>query len=54
MEAQCLLQHHGFDPGGVDGDYGEMTARAVKRLQKKAGVVPDGIVGPDTWRVLRG
>ncbi|OPF81163.1 peptidoglycan-binding protein [Streptomyces antioxidans] len=53
VEAQCLLRHLGFDPGGADGVYGENTTRAVKRLQRRAGLPPDGIVGPHTWQVLR-
>ncbi|GHF28467.1 peptidoglycan-binding protein [Streptomyces griseoluteus] len=53
VEAQCLLRYSGFDPGGVDGVYGEMTRRAVKRLQEKAGLATDGLVGPQTWKVLR-
>ncbi|WP_066927075.1 helix-turn-helix domain-containing protein [Streptomyces sp. NBRC 110611] len=53
VEAQCLLRHHGFDPGPVDGIVGERTMRAAKRLQSRAGLPPDGIVGPDTWKVLR-
>ncbi len=54
VEAQCLLHHLGFDPGGADGVIGVKTTRAVKRLQEKAGLSPDGVVGPDTWQVLRG
>ncbi|MCE7552527.1 peptidoglycan-binding protein [Streptomyces thermodiastaticus] len=53
-EAQCLLRRAGFDPGEVDGIYGPRTQSAVKRLQHHAGLVVDGIVGPHTWRVLRG
>ncbi|MCX4581419.1 helix-turn-helix domain-containing protein [Streptomyces sp. NBC_01571] len=53
VEVQCLLQHDGFDPGGVDGVYGANTARAVKLLQKKAGLYTDGVVGLHTWQVLR-
>ncbi|MGA5580201.1 peptidoglycan-binding protein [Streptomyces thermodiastaticus] len=53
-EAQCLLRRAGFDPGEVDGIYGPRTQGAVKRLQQQAGLVVDGIVGPHTWRVLRG
>ncbi|MFF8310688.1 helix-turn-helix domain-containing protein [Streptomyces lydicus] len=53
VEAQCLLHHHGYDPGPVDGIVGEHTQRAVKRLQAGAGLPTDGIVGPDTWKVLR-
>ncbi|MEU9500205.1 peptidoglycan-binding protein [Streptomyces sp. NPDC048196] len=53
VEAQCLLNHRGYDPGPVDGIVGEHTMRAVKRLQAAAGLPTDGIVGPDTWKVLR-
>ncbi|MGW1201211.1 peptidoglycan-binding protein [Streptomyces cyaneofuscatus] len=54
VEAQCLLREAGFDPGAVDGVYGPRTEQAVKRLQAKAGIEDDGLVGPDTWKVLRG
>ncbi|MFE0189008.1 helix-turn-helix domain-containing protein [Streptomyces sp. NPDC059008] len=53
VEAQCLLRHRGYDPGPVDGIVGENTMRAAKRLQAAAGLPSDGIVGPDTWKVLR-
>ncbi|MFJ4931664.1 peptidoglycan-binding protein [Streptomyces sp. NPDC088736] len=53
VEVQCLLQHDGFDAGGVDGVYGANTARAVKLMQKKAGLYTDGVVGKHTWQVLR-
>ncbi|WP_432264019.1 peptidoglycan-binding domain-containing protein [Streptomyces griseoflavus] len=54
VEAQCLLKHRRIDPGTVDGIYGQRTIAAVTRLQKEAGLPADGIVGPHTWRVLRG
>ncbi|MGW9428310.1 helix-turn-helix domain-containing protein [Streptomyces decoyicus] len=53
VEAQCLLRHQGYDPGGVDGIVGGRTVRAVKRLQARFKLPTDGIVGPDTWKVLR-
>ncbi|MFI0904112.1 peptidoglycan-binding protein [Streptomyces sioyaensis] len=53
VEAQCLLHHQGCDPGAVDGIVGGKTVRAVKRLQARAGLPTDGIIGPDTWKVLR-
>ncbi|MEK8171260.1 peptidoglycan-binding domain-containing protein [Streptomyces sp. M19] len=53
VEAQCLLRYHGFDPGGVDGAYGEGTVRAVERAQRRAHVTVDGEIGPFIWRVLR-
>ena len=53
-EAQCLLRRAGISPGGIDGIFGPMTERAVKQVQKRAGLVVDGIVGPHTWKALRG
>lgn len=53
-EVQCLLQHAGFSPGTIDGIYGDLTQRAVKREQAKHGLVADGVVGPHTWGALRG
>ncbi|MGX1756201.1 peptidoglycan-binding protein [Streptomyces lydicus] len=53
VEAQCLLHRQGYDPGVVDGIVGGKTLRAVKRLQARAGLPTDGIVGPDTWKALR-
>ncbi|MFD0382807.1 peptidoglycan-binding protein [Streptomyces stramineus] len=49
LEAQCLLKHHGFDPGVPDGSYGERSKEAAKRFQKDRSLVVDGVVGPDTW-----
>ncbi|MER0241422.1 helix-turn-helix domain-containing protein [Streptomyces sp. HSW2009] len=54
VEAQCLLRHHRLNPGTVDGIYGQQTIAAVVRLQKKAGLPADGVVGPHTWQELRG
>ncbi|WP_435605296.1 peptidoglycan-binding protein [Streptomyces ardesiacus] len=53
-EVQCLLQRAGLSPGEIDGIFGPLTQRAVKRVQKRNGLVVDGIVGPHTWRALRG
>lgn len=52
-EVQCLLDQHGVDPGAVDGLFGPRTEQAVRQLQRAAGIVADGIVGPQTWAVLR-
>lgn len=41
------------DPGPIDGQYGPRTVAAVKRLQARLGVVPDGQVGPITWGALK-
>ncbi|WP_225978226.1 peptidoglycan-binding protein [Gandjariella thermophila] len=53
VEVQCLLARHGFDPGRIDGLFGTRTEAAVKRLQQAGGVPADGIVGPQTWPLLR-
>jgi hypothetical protein len=58
-EAQCLLQHYGFNPGTVDGIFGSKSQAAAKRAQQivndkcDAGLVEDGKVGPKTWPYLR-
>ncbi|MGW0150391.1 peptidoglycan-binding protein [Streptomyces sp. NPDC003333] len=53
-EAQCLLRRAGLAPGAVDGIFGPVTRRAVRELQRRDGLVVDGIVGPHTWKALRG
>ncbi|MFJ5309995.1 peptidoglycan-binding protein [Streptomyces sp. NPDC088350] len=53
-EAQCLLRRAGVSPGGIDGIFGPLTEHAVKELQRRSGLVVDGMVGPHTWKVLRG
>ncbi|MCX5204712.1 peptidoglycan-binding protein [Streptomyces sp. NBC_00237] len=53
VEAQCLLRAHGVDPGVVDGLYGPAVTDAVRAFQKRRGLVPDGLVGENTWRELR-
>lgn len=51
------LQHRlsalGFDPGGVDGMFGEQTAKAVAAFQHNTGITSDGICGPRTLAELR-
>jgi hypothetical protein len=36
----------------VDGAFGANTEAAVRDFQRAHGIVPDGIVGPDTWEAL--
>lgn len=36
----------------VDGIFGDKTAHAVTRFQRRRGIVPDGVVGPVTWAAL--
>jgi peptidoglycan hydrolase-like protein with peptidoglycan-binding domain len=49
---QRKLQAAGHRPGPVDGLYGPLTEAAVERLQRDSGLAVDGIVGPQTRRVL--
>jgi hypothetical protein len=49
---QEALVAHGVDPGGVDGDFGVLTERAVIRFQTDHGLQVDGDVGPLTWDAL--
>lgn len=52
-ELQNLLKRAGFPTGPIDGDFGPMTAAAVKRFQSARGLAVDGVVGPATWAALR-
>ncbi|MBM4790843.1 peptidoglycan-binding protein [Streptomyces sioyaensis] len=52
-EVQCLLLRHKLSPGDVDGYFGARTEAAVKRLQRQDHVPDDGIVGEQTWALLR-
>lgn len=37
----------------LNGRFNDETTRAVVAFQEMAGLVPDGVVGPRTWRALR-
>jgi hypothetical protein len=47
-----MLAAIGLDPGPLGEPFGTRTYRAVKEFQARSGVVPDGVVGPDTWAAL--
>lgn len=49
---QSLLNRIGYNAGPVDGIFGPQTQAAVIAFQRDNGLVPDGIVGPATWRVF--
>jgi peptidoglycan hydrolase-like protein with peptidoglycan-binding domain/tetratricopeptide (TPR) repeat protein len=49
---QRLLVRAGYPPGPIDGRYGPLTERAVRRLQAARGLQADGIAGPQTWTAL--
>ena len=52
--AQQLLLERGYKlpKYGADGDYGSETEAAVKQFQKDWGLKQDGIIGPETWKML--
>ena len=53
-EAQALLIRHGYvvGSGGPDGDFGPTTKKAVMDFQRDNGLDVDGLIGPETWRLL--
>ncbi|MEU0162234.1 peptidoglycan-binding protein [Streptomyces sp. NPDC006261] len=52
-EAQCLLRRAGTVPGDIDGVFGPKTRRAVEHLQKRNGLIVNGVIDPPTWNALR-
>jgi len=51
-ELQNLLVRNGFNPGPIDGIFGQRTQAAVMAFQRSKGLVVDGIVGVMTWTAL--
>jgi resuscitation-promoting factor RpfA len=47
---QDRMHARGFFPVGT-GQYGPNTRRMVKQLQRLNGLVPNGYIGPNTWRL---
>jgi peptidoglycan hydrolase-like protein with peptidoglycan-binding domain len=46
------LSDLGYDPGPIDGIYGEKTYNAVKVFESKNGMTVDGVVDTRTWSML--
>lgn len=48
---QAMLIGFGYDLGkyGADGDFGEISEKALKNYQSQHGLAADGICGPNTW-----
>lgn len=51
-DLQRRLSALGFDPGGVDGIFGDMTSSALEDFQHNIGIASDGICGPRTLAEL--
>jgi LysM repeat protein len=46
------LRRNGLGARAVDGRFSVKTAAALRRYQRRHGLVPDGIAGPNTYRAL--
>ena len=52
-DLQERLAQLGLYSGPVDGFYGPLTFDAVRDLQRRFRLRPDGLAGPQVWAVLR-
>jgi GH25 family lysozyme M1 (1,4-beta-N-acetylmuramidase) len=50
---QRALRRLGFDPGGLDGQWGNRSTRALIRAQESLGLKTDGTWGPDTEAAIK-
>jgi peptidoglycan hydrolase-like protein with peptidoglycan-binding domain len=48
-DLQEALKALGYNPGPIDGVFGDTTEAAVKAFQQARGITTDGIVGKVTW-----
>lgn len=53
MEVQSLLKRMGYEISAVDGAFGPETQNAIIAFQRRFGLTPDGVIGPQTWAVLQ-
>jgi peptidoglycan hydrolase-like protein with peptidoglycan-binding domain len=49
---QHVLKDASYYTGAIDGIFGAQMDQAVKAMQKKRGLPPDGAIGDRTWAVL--
>jgi peptidoglycan hydrolase-like protein with peptidoglycan-binding domain len=50
---QTRLKELGFDPHGIDGNFGAGTKAALIAFQQSKGLAADGIAGPETMNALQ-
>ena len=53
-DLQRELKDAGFDPHGIDGQFGPKTQAALKAFQKAKHLQVDGVAGKQTWTALGG
>jgi len=51
-QLQRILKELKFNPGAIDGDFGNKTVTAVQQFQRQQGLTADGIVGQKTQNAL--
>lgn len=52
MYLQLALSRAGYDPGTIDGIFGNRTLRALEQFQRDNGLTADGVAGRLTWAKL--
>lgn len=52
MEIQALLNKLGYNAGPINGIFGQQMLSAVTQFQRNFGLTPDGVIGPNTFRVM--
>ncbi|SCN22749.1 Gamma-D-glutamyl-L-diamino acid endopeptidase 1 [Clostridium sp. N3C] len=53
MEIQALLKKIGYDPGPIDGNFGNRTEQVVIQFQRNFNLTVDGIIGDETYRQMQ-
>lgn len=51
--AQTALRNAGFFHGTINGYFGPDTKAAVQNFQMQNGLIPDGVIGTKTWKLLQ-
>ncbi|MFQ9545435.1 MAG: N-acetylmuramoyl-L-alanine amidase [Clostridium sp.] len=52
LQEKLISLGYSCGPCSADGEFGNATRTAVMKFQRTKGLVPDGIVGQNTWKAL--